>query len=103
MTGFSPSLTKACSRCVSIGTSKPAMAVSVLVLPATARPTFGARISPRVVRTPWMAPPSMIMPVTSQCSMMSTPRASAAWAKPQATASCRAVPPRRCSSPPITG
>jgi hypothetical protein len=35
--------------------------------------------------------------------MMSTPRASAARAKPHATASWRATPPRACSSPPTTG
>ena len=34
---------------------------------------------------------------------MSTPRAEAARANPQATASCRAVPPRRCSAAPTTG
>ena len=45
----------------------------------------------------------MRMPVTSQFWMMSTPHASAARAYPQATASCRAVPPRRWTSPPVMG
>ena len=41
--------------------------------------------------------------VTSQFSTMSTPCASAARAYPQATASCRATPPRRCRVAPSTG
>ena len=53
--------------------------------------------------TPTMRSPSFRKPVTSQFSMMSTPSRSAACAKPQATASWRAVPPRGCSRPPTTG
>ena len=59
--------------------------------PATTMPTFLARIAPREVCTPVTLPFSISMPVTSQFWIRSTPRRSAPRAKPQATASCRAV------------
>jgi len=50
-----------------------------------------APMKPFVVSTPCTRPATMRKPVTSQFWMMSTPRSSAARAKPQATASWRAV------------
>ena len=82
----------------------PAIAITTEVWPAATTPTFLAAIAPRVVSTPATAPDaSRRIATTSQFWMMSTPRAEAARAKPQATASCRAVPPRRCSAAPTTG
>ncbi|MNL66712.1 hypothetical protein D3C87_1912210 [compost metagenome] len=49
-------------------------------LPATAMAIFLARIGPREVSTPTARPPDMVMPVTSQFWIMSTPRLSAARA-----------------------
>ena len=49
MSGFSGSVTKACSTWLSIGSfSMPALRSTSDVLPATATPTFGARIVPRL-------------------------------------------------------
>src|SRR5690349_8579150 len=62
--------------------------------------TFFAPMKPFDVSTPRTRPWSMRKPVTSQFWMMSMPRLSAARAKPHATASWRATPPRRCSEAP---
>ena len=91
-TGFSPSVTKACSTWLSIGSRRPAISPTWLDRPATAIPTLPAAMYPREVSTPRTRPPSMRKPVTSQFWIRSTPRASAPRANPQATASCRAVP-----------
>ena len=81
MSGLSASLTKACSTWLSIGRRSPASAATRELLPATATPTFPARIAPRVVSTPVIAPdPSRKKPVSSQFWMMSTPSAEAARA-----------------------
>ena len=81
----------------------PASFMTVDVLPATETPIFLADMSPRVVLTPVTLSPSLINPVTSQCSMMSTPYWSAPRAYPHATASWRAVPPRGWHNPPTMG
>ena len=102
-TGLIGSDTIACSTWLEIGSWNPAMAHRTLEWPATAMATFFAPMAPRVVSTPVTRPFSTLRPVTSQFWMMSTPRASAARAKPQATASCRATPPRRCRLAPRMG
>ncbi|KGW46752.1 hypothetical protein Y049_5881 [Burkholderia pseudomallei MSHR684] len=79
------------------------MSASVVVLPAATTATFFALMKPLTVSTPTTAPPSRRMPVTWQFWMMSTPARSAPRAKPQATASCRATPPRRWIDAPSTG
>jgi len=81
----------------------PAIAASRDECPATARHIVSAAMCPRVVSTAVTRAPSRAMPVTSQSSMMSTPASDAARAYPQATASWRTVPPRRCRNPPSTG
>ena len=75
-----PSVTKAWITWLSIGRRNPAIAATREELPATASPTFPARIVPRVVSTPATRPLRMTRPVTSQFWMMSTPRRSAARA-----------------------
>ena len=95
MIGFSGSETSACSGNDSSGMRTPAIAITTLVLPAATTPIFLVAIVPRVVSTPRHgAEASRRIALTSQFWMMSTPRAEAARAKPQATASWRAVPPR---------
>src|SRR5215213_6330645 len=72
-----PSETNACSTWLSIGSLKPASAPTRDVLPATARPIFFALMLPRVVSMPVTRPSVMSKPVTSQFSMISTPRIAA--------------------------
>ena len=55
-TGFSPSVTKACSTWLSIGSRRPAIAPTWLDRPATAIPTFPAAMYPREVSTPRTRP-----------------------------------------------
>src|SRR6202035_6004369 len=102
--GLTGSETSACKGKLSSGNLTPAMSMTTLVLPAATTPTFFAAMNPRDVSTPVTAPDGpRLLPVTSQFSRISTPRASAARAYPHATASCRAVPPRRCNAPPRMG
>ena len=102
-TGFTGSDTSACNGWLCSGRRTPAIAATTELCPAATIATFSASIAPRLVSTPTTRPPAVRIPVTSQFSTMSTPRASAARAKPQATASWRATPPRRCSVAPSTG
>ena len=60
-------------------------------------------MKPRVVSTPVTPCVPRRIPVTSQCSMISTPASEAPRAYPHATASWRTVPPRGCRNPPSTG
>ena len=88
MTGFSGSETSACRGKDSSGILRPAIAITTLVWPAETTPIFLVAIAPLVVSTPLTAPEaSRVIALTSQFSIMSTPRAEAARAKPQATAS----------------
>ncbi len=103
-TGFIGSETSACSGWLWIGRRTPAIAASTRVVAGgddadLARPDEAAR----GLDARHAAAARGESPVTSQFWMMSTPRASAARAKPQATASCRATPPRRCNVAPSTG
>ena len=71
--------------------------------PALTHPTRSAIMSPWVVLTPLTRPSSTSISMTSQFCIMSTPRFAAARAKPQATPSCRATPPRAWNDAPIIG
>ena len=74
--GLTGSETSACSGLLSRGMRTPAIAMTTEVWPAAATPIFLAAIFPRVVSTPETAPEaSRRIAVTSQFSMMSTPRA----------------------------
>ena len=105
MSGFSGSVTKACRTWLSIGSvSTPALRITSDVIAGDGDADL--RRADRAARwssTPTTRSPAFRKPVTSQFSMMSTPSRSAAWAKPQATASWRAVPARGCRRPPTTG
>ena len=79
------------------------ISASTLEWPAVMMATFFALMKPRAVSTPTTAPSLRRMPWTSQFCRMSTPQASAARAKPQATASWRATPPRCWNEAPSTG
>ena len=81
ITGFTGSLTNACSGNNSSGMLTPAIAITTLVWPAVTTPMRPAAIGPLVVSTPVAAPAaSRTMPVTAQFWMMSTPIAEAARA-----------------------
>ena len=70
------------------GSRRPTIDASTEVCPAAASATAPARIVPREVSTPSTRPASpRTNPVTSQCSMRSTPSRSAAEAYPHATLS----------------
>ena len=71
--------------------------------PAETMPTFLLAMAPRVVSMPTTWPPSRRIPTTSQFCRMSTPKAAAARANPQAIASWRATPPRGWNDAPMTG
>ena len=86
-----------------MGSRKPAISARTPELPAVTTATFFAPMYPCVVSTPTTLPFSWRNPVTSHCWMTSTPRASAARAKPHATASCLAVPPLRWYEAPSIG
>ena len=101
--GLSGSDTRACSGWLSIGSRTSAILASMLLWPAATSATFLVLIAPRLVSMPTTAPFSRRIPTTSQFWMMSTPSASAARAKPQATASWRATPARRWKEAPSTG
>ena len=78
--------------------------MTTLVFPAVETPILFVATAPRVVSRPLTAPEaSRRIAVTSQFWTMSTPSAEAARAKPQATASWRAVPPVRCTAAPRMG
>ena len=79
-TGFTGSVTMACSAMVVMGRLNPANLASSEEYPATFITTLSAAIVPWEVCTPRTRPRAISKPLTSQFCTMSTPRALAARA-----------------------
>ncbi len=104
ISGLMPSDTKACSTWLSIGSLRPAIDATRDELPATAMPTLPAPIVPRVVSTPVTLAVGVAREAGDLAVLDDVDAALVGGMRiAHTTASCRAVPPRGCSSPPWIG